>query len=71
MPNLFKNTVDAILADFHKVVTRLEELADLELNKAEALGKSIEEMAKEKEAKIAHAAKASSVALKIKALLDA
>lgn len=68
--NFFKPTVDTIVADFNKTITRLEELADVEFNKAEALKAAAESHLKESVARVEHAIRAKNVAGKIKDLVN-
>lgn len=68
---LLNPTVTTIMADFHKAITQLEDLADVERNRVENLFKHAEVVAQEIKDRTEHADKAQAVAAKIKDLVNA
>ena len=68
---LFKTTVDTIVKDFNKAIQRLEELADVERNKADAMNAKANALASKALGKKWHAERAESIASKIKELISA
>lgn len=71
MKFLFNTTVDTIVKDFNKTIQRLEELADVEHNKADALNAKANELASAAFGKHTHAKRATGIANKMKELINA